>query len=282
LLRRPNIDFLQGDHSQERKRMPQADVNGTTLHYRFEGPDRGPVIMFSNSLASDLAMWDAQMPALVKAGYRVLRYDSRGHGQSAAPAGPYTIEMLAADAVGLMDAIGLEKVHFCGLSMGGMVGQMLGARHGNRLMSLTLCSTAAVMPLREIWDERIATVRRHGLEAVLDATIDRWFTGAGQERLPAEVEKIRRMILSTPLEGYCACCEAIREMNLCEALSVISIPALVMVGEHDIGTPISAAAFIHERIASSELRIIPDAAHFANVEQAALFNEILLEFIEKA
>ena len=138
--------------------MALIDINGTTFHYRFDGPENGLVVMLSNSLASDLTMWDNQIPALIKAGYRVLRYDSRGHGQSAVTEGPYSIEMLAADAVGLMDALGLDKVHFCGLSMGGMVGQMLGTRHDNRLISLSLCATSAHIAPREIWDEQYAKV----------------------------------------------------------------------------------------------------------------------------
>ena len=261
--------------------MALVDVNGTTLHYRFDGPEHGQVVMLSNSLASDLTMWDIQIPALVEAGYRVLRYDNRGHGQSAVTVGPYSIEMLAVDAVGLMDALGLDKVHFCGLSMGGMVGQMLGARHGDRLISLALCATSAHIAPREIWNERIETVWKNGMDAVADATIDRWFTKVGQERLQAEVNKVRRMILNTPVDGFCACCAAIRDMDQRESIRAISTRALVVVGEHDPGTPVSAAELIHERISSSELRVISDAAHFINVEQASVFNNVLLEFIEK-
>jgi len=262
--------------------MPLAYINTTNLNYQFDGPDQGSVVMLSNSLASDLTMWDTQVPALVEAGYRVLRYDSRGHGQSAVPKGPYSIELLTSDAVGLMDAFGLEKVHFCGLSKGGMVGQLLGAKYGDRLISLTLCDTSAYMAPREIWDERIEAVRKNGMDAVADATIDRWFTKAGQERLHAEVEKIRQVILNTPVDGYCACCAAIRDMDQRESLRTISIPVLVMVGEHDPSTPVSASELIHERIASSELRIISNAAHFVNVEQVSVFNNALLEFIETA
>ena len=261
--------------------MSLTEVKGTTFHYRFDGPEHGPVVMLSNSLASELTMWDIQVPALVEAGYRVLRYDNRGHGQSAVTVGPYSIEMLAADAVGLMDALGLGKVHFCGLSMGGMVGQMLGTRHGDRLISLSLCAASAHIAPREIWDERIEIVQKNGMDAVADAIIDRWFTKAGQERLQSEVNKVRRMILNTPVDGFCACCAAIRDMDQRETIRVISTRTLVVVGEHDPGTPVSAAELIHERIASSELRVISDAAHFINVEQASVFNNVLLEFIEK-
>jgi 3-oxoadipate enol-lactonase len=261
--------------------MPLADVNGTRLNYRWDGPEQGTVVMFSNSLASALSMWDLQVPPLVEAGYRVLRYDSRGHGQSEVPSAPYSIEMLAADAVGLMDALGLEKVHFCGLSMGGMVGQMLGARHGDRLISLVLSSTSAHMPPRKSWDERIKTVRENGMDALVDATIDRWFTKAGQERLAVEVGKIRRLILHTRTDGFCAACVAIQNMDQRDSIRGISTVTLVLVGEHDPGTPVSAAEFIHQRISSSELKVISHGAHFVNVEQSGIFNKALLEFIEK-
>ena len=259
--------------------MPFVDVAGTTLNFRFDGPEQGPVVMLSNSLASDLTMWEAQVPNLVAAGYRVLRYDTRGHGHSAVPEGPYTIELLTTDAVGLMDELGLDKVHFCGLSMGGMIGQMLGTSYGDRLLSLILCSTSAHIGPRDIWDERIASVTRKGMNAVVDATIDRWFTTAGQARLPEAVEKVRQGILSTPVDGFCGCCAAIRDMDQRESIRTISTRTKVIVGEHDPGTPVSAAQLIHERIAFSELRIISDAAHFVQVEQADAFNETLLAFL---
>lgn len=260
--------------------MKLADINGTTLHYRLDGPEDAPVVMLANSLASGLSMWDLQVQPLVKAGYRALRYDSRGHGRSAVPPGPYTMELLASDAVGLMDALGLEKVNFCGLSMGGMVGQMLGVQHGDRLISLMLCDTSAYIGPREIWDERIAAVEKNGMKSVADATIDRWFTKAGQKRLHAEVQKVRQAILDTRTDGFCACCAAIRDMDQRESIRAISTRTLVLVGEEDTGTPVSAAELIHDRIADSELQIIPDAAHFVNVEQAPAFNRTLLAFLK--
>ena len=259
--------------------MPTISANNTTLHYRYDGPEKGRVVMLSNSLASDLAMWDLQVPALVSAGFRVLRYDSRGHGLSAAPVGPYTMDQLTADAVGLLDALGLEQIHFCGLSMGGMVGQTLGAKYGGRLISLILSSTSPFMAQKEVWNERIALVREHGMKAVVDATIDRWYTKAGQARLPEEVAKTRQMILATPVEGFCSSSAAIRDMDLRGLHQAIKAPTLVMVGEYDPGTPVSAAEEIHAGIAGSQLRIFAAAAHFCNVEQADLFNETLLDFL---
>ena len=260
--------------------MPFAEVNQTTLHYRFDGPEQGPVVMLSNALASDLTMWEFQVPALVEAGYRVLRYDSRGHGHSAVPEGPYSIDLLTADAVSLMDTLGLDKVHFCGLSKGGMIGQMLGSQYGDRLISLTLSSTSAYMAPKEIWDERIETVQKGGMAVVVDGTLDRWFTKAGQTHLASSVEKVRRVILNTPVQGFCACCAAIRDMDQRETIRTVLTPSLVMVGEHDSGTPVSAAEYIHQGISSSALTIISDAAHFVQMEQSSIFNHALLEFIK--
>ena len=262
--------------------MPNACVNGIHLHYRFDGSGSEAVVMFSNSLASDLAMWDLQVPALVEAGYRVLRYDNRGHGRSDVPPGPYTIEMLTEDALGLMDALGLKTVHFCGLSMGGMVGQMLGARHGDRLLSLVLSSTASVMPDKKILEERCAAVREGGMAVWAGPAIDRWFTKGGQKRLPAEVEGVRRTILRTSVEGFCASSAALCMMDQRESIRAITTPTLILVGEEDPGTPPASSRFIHERIASSTLRIVPGAAHFVNMEQAGVFNDALLNFLRRS
>ena len=260
--------------------MTLASVNGTLLNYSLEGPGNGEVVMFSNALASAQDMWKFQVPVLTKDGYRVLRYDSRGHGQSASPPGPYSMELLTLDAVLLMDLLGLEKVHFCGISLGGMIGQSLGAVHGDRLSSLILCDTTSYTPSPELWDERIQTVRNSGMAAVVDATIDRWFTKPGQERLPEEVKTVRRMILNTSVEGFCGCCSAIRTLDLRQAICGISARTLIIVGEQDQGTPVSEARFIKERLASSIMEIIPDAAHFVNVERADIFNSTILEFLK--
>ncbi len=261
--------------------MERIDVNGTSLHYRIDGPSSGPTVMLSNSLASNLTMWDPQVPALTGAGFRVLRYDSRGHGQSAAPEGPYSMEKLADDAVALMDALELDKVHFCGLSKGGMVGQMLGTNRGDRLISLTLCDTAAHIPPPESWDERIAAVSAvGGMGNVVDAILERWFTKPGQARMPEEVAKVREMILATPVVGFSACCMAIREMDQRESIRAITTPTLVIVGEQDPGTTVEMARFIHERIEGSKLVILPEAAHLSNVEQSEGFNAALLDFLQ--
>ncbi|MFC1885231.1 alpha/beta fold hydrolase, partial [Thermodesulfobacteriota bacterium] len=209
--------------------MPRIQANGVTIHYQWDGPEQGPAVMLSHSLAADITMWDPQVGPLNTAGYRVLRFDTRGHGQSGVPDGPYTMALLADDAVGVMDALDLKSVHFCGLSMGGMIGQVLGARYAHRLRSLILCSTSAHMPPPEIWDERIALAEEKGLAALVDTAIDRWFTRPGQQRLPGAVEEIRSVYVNSPVKGFCACCAAIRDMDLRQTIIGITTPTLILV-----------------------------------------------------
>ncbi len=254
------------------------DVNGTTLAYRFDGPENAPVVMLSNSLMSNHTMWDLQIEALIR-NYRVLRYDTRGHGISATPEGPYTMETLGEDAAMLMARLGLDQVHFCGLSMGGMIGQYLGANHGGKLKSLTLCDTACVMPPASLWDERIILARAGGTGAATQRTLERWFTEAFREAGDLVIDKVATMIDTTPVEGFAGCAAAIRDMDQTEVLALIKTPTLVVVGRHDPGTPVSAAKVLHENIEGSELAIIEGAAHLCNMEQPAAFNEALLSFL---
>ncbi len=262
--------------------MQALEVNGITINARVDGPPDGDPVLLSNSLSSALGMWDAQAEALVGAGYRVVRYDSRGHGGSDAPAGEYTLAQLGYDALGVLDALGVERAHFCGLSKGGMVGQWLGTHHGDRLITLTLCDTAAHVPPADMWEQRIAGAREGGMGALVDATIERWFTPAGRESLADDVTRIREMILATPVDGFCGCCAAIRDMDQRAAIGAIAVPTLVVVGEHDPSTTPDAARFIHSQIAGSELVILPQAAHLSNVEQAGPFNAALLGFLDAA
>ena len=259
--------------------MPTANVNDTTLHYHIDGPDHAPVMLVSNSLASNLAMWDHQIDTLLRLGFRVLRYDSRGHGQSNVSPGPYSIDLLADDAVGLLDALGIQRASFMGCSKGGMVGQMVGTKHGDRIDRLVLCSTSAYMGGADVWAARIEAVADGGMAAVVDGTIDRWFTKPGQAQIPAEVARIREMVLATPPEGFVACAHAIAAMDQRETIRSISVPTLVVVGEHDPGTPPSAARLIHERIPGSRLVVLEDSAHFCNIEQDGAFNAALEEFL---
>lgn len=259
--------------------MPQLSLPHVSLHYRLEGPSAAPVVMLCNSLSSNLAMWDHQVPALCEAGFRVLRYDARGHGASSVAQGATTIADLAADAIALLDHLELLRVHFCGLSLGGMTGQWLGTQHAARLHTLALCATAAYMGPVELWDQRIDAVSQAGMAAVADATIARWFTPAAQRRIPDEIARIRDGILATPVAGYVACCRAIRDMDQRESIRAIAVPTAVLVGADDPSTPVSAAELLHERISGSRLGVIPDTQHFFNVEAPAAFNAALLGFL---
>jgi 3-oxoadipate enol-lactonase len=235
--------------------------------------------MLSNSLGTRLEMWDAQMPVLAER-YRVLRYDSRGHGRSDAPPGPYTIEMLADDALGLLDALDIARAHFCGLSKGGMVGQVLGAKHGERLISLALCSTACHMPARELWDERIRVATEQGMAALADGVVERWFTEAFRREPSITVDRVRQMIVDTPPHGYAACCGAIRDMDLRELITGIRVPTLVVVGANDPATPPERAREIQDRIPGAQLEVIPDAAHLVNIEQDVAFDAALASLLD--
>jgi 3-oxoadipate enol-lactonase len=259
--------------------MPKIQANGIQLYYTLAGPADAPVVMLSNSLGTRLEMWDPQMPALAER-YRVLRYDSRGHGRSDAPPGPYTIDMLADDALGLLDTLGIERAHFCGLSKGGMVGQVLGARHGERLISLALCSTACHMPARELWDERIRVATEQGMAALADGVVERWFTEAFRREPSITVDRVRQMIIDTPPHGYAACCAAIRDMDLRELITGIRAPTLVIVGEDDPATPPERAREIQSRIPGAQLEVIPDAAHLVNIEQDVAFDAALASLLD--
>ena len=255
-----------------------AEVNGTRLHYRLDGPSGAPVLLLSNSLGTNLGMWDGQMPALT-ARYRVLRYDSRGHGQSAVPGGAYTIDQLGRDAVALLDHLGFDKVAFCGLSKGGMVGMWLGAHAPERVTRLALTNTAPHMPPAEQWDARIKTVSEQGMTAITQGVVSRWFTQAFQERAPTEVEPIRKMLLSTDPIGYCGCCHAIRDMDQRADLGRISAPVLVIGGTQDPSTPPHYSEEIARGIAGSTL-VMLEAAHLSNIEQREGYTTALLAFLE--
>ena len=258
-------------------------ANGIRIHYTLNGPAGAPVVTLSHSLATTLAMWEPQARVLAER-FRVLRFDTRGHGGTEAPSGPYTLEMLAADAVALLDALGIRQTHFVGLSLGGMIGQLLALDYPERLRSLSLCDTSSRIPpeAAPIWDERVRTALAQGMEPVVQPTINRWFTPAFRDAHPEVIEPIREMIRKTPVPGYVGCCQAIKPLNLTDRLGTIRVPTLVMVGAEDAGTPVAASRAIHERIAGSRLTIIPSASHLSNLEQAEVFNRTLLDFLAQA
>ena len=252
---------------------------GGRIYFEEGGDTAGEVLLMSNSLASNMSMWALQVDALGDAGFRVVRYDNRGHGASDALPGPYSIGAMVDDAIALLDELDVERAHFCGLSLGGIIGQMLAARAGTRLKSLTLCATAAHLGPPSLWNERVAAVRAGGMQAVAQGTIERWFTEAARERIPERIARVKASILGTSVTGYCESCAAIRDMDLREAIAGIDTPTHVIVGESDPATPVAASEFIHSRIADSKLTVIPAAAHMVNVEQDVAFITAVLEFL---
>ncbi len=257
--------------------MPETRVieaNRCPIDVQIDGPDHAPVLMLSNSLGTNLHMWDTQVPAFT-ARFRVVRYDSRGHGRSGAPPGPYTIAMLGRDALAVMDALGLEKVNWCGLSKGGMVGMWLGANAPERIDRLVLSNTSAVTSMPELWNQRIQTVKRGGMAAIVESVVERWFTKGFRERAQDKIAPVREMLLATPPQGYIACCEAIRDMDQAESIRRIAAPTLIIAGRQDPATTVKAAEFMRDRIHRAKLTLL-DAAHISNIEQPQAYTDAVL------
>jgi 3-oxoadipate enol-lactonase len=258
--------------------MPDIKTDdGCTIHVEVEGRQDGPVLMLSNSLGTNLHMWDEQAPAWSRH-FRLLRYDRRGHGKSSVPNGPYTMERLGRDVLAVLDALGIAKINWCGLSMGGMVGQWLGANAPNRVDKLILSNTSSYFPDKLIWEGRIKTVREKGLTAMVDANMERWFTKQFRDRNPQAMAKMRAMFLATNPEGYIGCGEAIRDMDQRPLLSKITAPTLVIAGKHDPATTLEANEFIREHIPGAQIAVL-DAAHIANVEQPQIYTDTVLRFL---
>lgn len=260
----------------------KTKVNGIELHYTIDGSN-GAWVCLSHSLACHSGMWDEQVAVLARE-YRVLRFDTRGHGQSGVPAGPYSFVEMADDVAGLFDALGIERAHFIGLSMGGMIGQSLGLRHPQRLLSLTLADTSSRQPVgaEKMWGDRIAQARAQGMQALEESTLARWFTESFRAAHPEAMQRVGTMIRATPVEGYANCGFAISRINFTDQLKAIRCPVLVIVGEDDPGTPVVMSREISAAIPGSELVVLPQAAHLSNIEQADAFNSALLSFLRHA
>jgi 3-oxoadipate enol-lactonase len=260
--------------------MPAIRANGIEMRYTAEG--KGPDLVLSHSLACDVSMWDEQAAALAGS-YRVIRYDTRGHGRSEATAAPYTLELLADDLKALLDALDIRRPHFAGLSMGGMIGQTCALKYPGIFRSLILCDTTSAYAanVAPVWEERIRTARTQGMPALVDATLGRWFTEPFRRARPDIVKRFAALISATPVEGYAGCSQALLSIDVTARLRTLALPALVIVGEEDPGTPVAMARAIHENLPGSELAVIRGAAHISNVEQPEEFNRVLLRFLER-
>ena len=257
-------------------------ANDIDIHYRTDGAD-GPWVVLAHALGVDHQLWDSIAQRLASR-HRVLRYDARGHGKTSAPHGAYTLFQMVDDVAGLLDALSIEQVHFVGLSMGGMVGQILGVRHAQRLLSLTLCDTVCYTPVsaHAMWDERIGQVEAHGMSGIVEPTIQRWLTTPFREAHPDVVERIRALLRATPPHGYVGTCLAIKALDTRSSLARIACPTLVMTGEQDTGAPVEAARDMASHIPDARLKVIPDAAHLAPIEQEEAFLADLDEFFGHA
>jgi 3-oxoadipate enol-lactonase len=251
-------------------------------HYRLDGPAGAPVVTLSHALGATLDLWDAQAAILTRQ-YRVLRYDVRGHGASAVPPGPYTLEQMVDDLRDLLRSLEIDRTHFVGLSMGGLIGMMAALTTPATIRSLVLCDTTSSYGpgLRPMWEERIATAETQGMtDALIERTMEIWFTAPFRESHKAVVDRIRQMLLNTDPRGYAAAIRAFAGVDLSERIRAITCPALIVVGERDPGTPPAMARVLHERIRDSQLAVLPNAAHCSVVERADEFTRLLRTFLD--
>ncbi|MES2870781.1 MAG: 3-oxoadipate enol-lactonase [Pseudomonadota bacterium] len=260
--------------------MKRVQLAEGELNYQLEGPQGAPVLVLSNSLGTDLRMWDTQVAAFTEH-FQVLRYDTRGHGQSLVTEGPYSIEQLGADVLALLDALHIERAHFCGLSMGGLIGQWLGINAGSRLHKLVVCNTAAKIGEPAVWNPRIETVLRDGAAAMValrDASIARWFTADYAEAHPDQAKRITDMLAATSPQGYAANCAAVRDADFRDQIAGIQVPTLVIAGTHDAVTPPAGGHFIQERVPGAQYAEFY-AAHLSNVQAGEAFSQCVVDFL---
>jgi len=259
--------------------MPTATAkDGCPINYEVEGPAGAPVLMLCNSLGTNLHMWDDQAPAWSKQ-FRLVRYDRRGHGKSGAPKGPYSMDMLGGDALAVADAAGAKKFNWCGLSMGGMVGQWMGANARDRVEKLVLSNTHYYYADKQPWHDRIKFARDNGLDKLSGPQMERWFTKEFRERSPGPVAKVVKMFTATKLDGFLGCCEAVRDMDFSKSTPTITAPTMVIVGSKDPATLPEFGEQIAKMIKGAKLTSL-EAAHLSNIEQPKAYTEVVLNFLK--
>ncbi len=256
--------------------MPHVKVNGASLRYEWDGPADAPVVLLCNSLGTNLAMWDPQVPTFTRE-FRVLRYDSRGHGQSEVTPGPYTIDGLGRDVLGLLDALQIRRVLFCGLSLGGVIAQWMGVSARDRLNAMVISNSAAKIGNDDFWNKRIEKLRADGIAPVATAQVARWFTEKYIAAQPQVIDKMKQMFVATSVDGYIATCEALRDNDLRGAINHIQTPTLVIAGANDVVTPPSDAKFMAVGIPGAQYAEL-NASHLSNIEDAAEFTDTVMRF----
>jgi 3-oxoadipate enol-lactonase len=259
--------------------MPQVTLNGFSLNYELSGAPEAPAVLLSSSLGTTMNMWEPQLEE-IRRQYAVVRYDMRGHGNSSAPDGPYTIDQLGEDVLALMRELRLPRAVFCGLSIGGMIGMWLAANAPQHFHGFILANTAAKIGTQETWNLRIAAVEQDGLASVADSVIRRWFSPAFCETHPQATAEMREMLVSCDPNGYVSACAAIRDMDLRDSIRGIKKPVCILTGEYDIVTTVADARFLEQSIAGSSLVQLP-AAHISNVEAPGEFTNAVLSFLKE-
>jgi len=253
-------------------------ANGININYQIDGPDGAPWLVFSNSLATSIAMWDEQA-ATLKNSYRVLRYDQRGHGGTDAPAGRYAFDTLLEDAVALLDALSIKKAHFAGLSMGGATALGLAERHPDRFERIIVCDSPcqSTPQSSQQWEERIAVAQTQGIAALVEPTVSRWFPPEILAKNPPQVDKVRAMIRATPVNGFIGCAAALADHDYAATVAAVKCPVLFLVGEKDAPAP--AMRKLHERLPGSRYVALPGAGHISNMDRPAEFNRAVSDFL---
>ncbi len=258
-------------------------LNGITFHYQIDGREGAPWIVFSNSLTTDMGMWDGEV-AKLQDRYRILRYDTRGHGKTEASETPYSFDLLVSDVIALMDALDIDKAHYVGLSLGGMTGLGVAIEHGGRLHSLAACDARAFAEpaWAELWNGRMDLARKGGMEALVEPTIERWFTEDFRGAHPEVLDKVREMIRATAVDGYVGCALALQHLNYAPRLGEIKVPCLFMTGASDQSTPPEASRAMQEAVPGSTCVIVDPASHISNMENPEQFDGALFDHLERA
>jgi len=257
--------------------MPFAKLADVQIYFEWNGPEDKPALVLSNSLGTNLSMWEPQLAEFAKH-FRLLRYDKRGHGKSSVPPGPYTLDQLGTDVLRLLDELKLNRVYFCGLSVGGATGMFLGANAPSRFHKIALCNTAAKFGTPELWETRIQNVQSGGMKGVASAVVERWLTPGFRASHPQETQTVLGMLEATSPEGYVAACAAVRDTDLRQSLASIRVPCLVLAGTHDTSATVADAHFLFERIPGAHY-VEVSAAHLSNIEAAVDFNRHVLQFL---
>lgn len=258
--------------------MPQAKLADVSIHYQFDGDEKNPVLVMSNSLGTTIDMWAPQVAALSKH-FRLLRYDTRGHGQSQVTPGPYSIPQLGADVLHLLDCLDIQKVHFCGLSMGGITGMWLASAHPERINRLVLANTAALIGPPENWTTRATKVQQEGMASIASAVVSRWLTPDYAEKHPEQVAALENLLKGTAPEGYAANCIAVRDADYREDVKKITAPTLVIAGAGDLPTPPSEGRYLAEAIPGAKYVELA-GAHLSNQQEPERFSNAVLEFLQ--